>query len=773
MSMLALNPDLHVGAARGLPHDPLALVLYGGRHVDAARAFAVGTLQDVEISAGCQSLVLAPSPAATRTLTEASGSFGGLDLPTNVAVARNGDIYLVDRTHALVKLFDPCNCEFRPLPCFSISRRSVPSPVQPPPAAPLNELSDPTGAAICGASLLVADRGHHRVVIVGLVGLVPRGALRLPASTGLRKLWSPFAVACHGKHIYVSDPDHGRVDRFDSSGRWIDAWLGLGGITHLAVDCEGTLIAVIEGFTADANGNRTDAAVELIDGKPEVLDPRAGESYRRFARPPLAIDREGRLHLGPLCSPPSDAVFDLQGIPVKANGRAAQPLFAMSGTYTSTPLDSRRRGCVWHRVVLAGALPADTRITIEATTSDVALNNDELDDLPPQAWSEDVTIKSFADGTADALFRSPPGRYLWLRLTLTGNGSATPSIERMVVEFPRVSLRRYLPSVYGMDPVSADFTDRFTAIYDTGLRSIESRLDTLHELFDPSTAPATRKTKTTPDGAPVTDFLTWLGTWIGVVLDRQWPEAARRAMLAAAIRIGPLRGTFTGLNELLLVFLGFRAHRCADACPQDRCTPRPLNCAEPPAECDPPMPPLILEHWRLRRWLIAGHGKLGDDSVLWGKRIVNRSELSGSANTPAGRSGNARVGPLSCPPDGMPATQLNSVPDPLHDPFLVYAHRATVFVPARVRRCDWQRRGLERLLAAEMPAHVAWTVDYVEPRFRVGVQATIGFDSVIARTPPGMRLGKNQLGQGTVLPPHPGRPSVVGVDARVGENTRL
>jgi len=170
----------------------------------------------------------------------------------------------------------------------------------------------------------------------------------------------------------------------------------------------------------------------------------------------------------------------------------------------------------------------------------------------------------------------------------------------------------------------------------------------------------------------------------------------------------------------------------------------------------------------LRRWLFVGAGSLGNDAMLWGRRIVNRSELSGTE-----RTGNARVGPLSCPPDGNPATQLISTPDPLRDPFHVYAHQFSVFVPARVKRSEWQRRGLERLLALEAPAHARWRIEYVEPRFRVGVQAMVGLDSVIARVPTGIRLNANRLGRGSVLPPHPGRPAVAGIDARVGETMRL
>jgi phage tail-like protein len=318
-----------------------------------------------------------------------------------------------------------------------------------------------------------------------------------------------------------------------------------------------------------------------------------------------------------------------------------------------------------------------------------------------------------------------------------------------------------------MDPVAVDFTDRYTSLFDTALRSIERRIDTLHELFDPATAPADKPRSKTPEGEPAVDFLSWLGLWIGLALDRQWPEAVRRALLKQVTCLYSQRGTRHSLSQLLLTFLGFDARQCDSSCAQTRCAPRPSNCVPPRPACPPPQPSLILEHFRLRRWLFVGAGRLGDDAVLWGKRIVNRSELSGME-----RTGNARIGPLACPADGNPATQLISTPDPLRDPFHVYAHQFSVFVPARVSRVDWQRRGLERLLTQEAPAHTQWRIEYVEPRFRVGVQAMVGLDSVIARTPAGMRLNDNRLGRGTVLPPST-RPRLVGINTRVGETTRL
>ena len=84
-------------------------------------------------------------------------------------------------------------------------------------------------------------------------------------------------------------------------------------------------------------------------------------------------------------------------------------------------------------------------------------------------------------------------------------------------------------------------------------------------------------------------------------------------------------------------------------------------------------PPLILEHYQLRRWLFLGAGRLGDQAVLWGKRIVNRSQLNEGA----------QVG----------QTQLKTTQDPYRDPFHVYAHKFTVFVPARFRRTEQAAEG--------------------------------------------------------------------------------
>ena len=110
---------------------------------------------------------------------------------------------------------------------------------------------------------------------------------------------------------------------------------------------------------------------------------------------------------------------------------------------------------------------------------------------------------------------------------------------------------------------------------------------------------------------------------------------------------------------------------------------------------------------------------------------MNRSQLDVSA----------RVG----------CTALDGAQDPIRDPFHVHAHRFTVFVPANAGRTQERRRALEQLVAWGSPAQAQALVAYVGPRLRVGVQASIGLNTVVARLPAGVTLGDTRLGLASVL----------------------
>jgi len=183
-------------------------------------------------------------------------------------------------------------------------------------------------------------------------------------------------------------------------------------------------------------------------------------------------------------------------------------------------------------------------------------------------------------------------------VTLSGDQQATPRLKTLRIDYPRISLRRYLPRAFGPDPVSADFADRLLGVFDQGFRSVERQIDNEADLFDARSAPATSPVSGVPD------MLTWLASWIGVTFDRTWPVARRRHLLMAAAKLYPCRGTLPGLRKVLLLYLGLDTLSIRRAKP--RCAP---TCTSPPPAWQPP--PLILEHWKIRRWLFLGAGRLG------------------------------------------------------------------------------------------------------------------------------------------------------------------
>src|SRR4029079_5228052 len=99
--------------------------------------------------------------------------------------------------------------------------------------------------------------------------------------------------------------------------------------------------------------------------------------------------------------------------------------------------------------------------------------------------------------------------------------------------------------------------------------------------------------------------------------------------LKAAGALCDRRGTVKGLRAALLLLLD--VHRQAPCATEtrapSRCHALPRNCAPEPRPSPPPLPPLVLEHFRLRRWLRVGSGRLSEDAVVWSERIVGRTRL--------------------------------------------------------------------------------------------------------------------------------------------------
>lgn len=96
----------------------------------------------------------------------------------------------------------------------------------------------------------------------------------------------------------------------------------------------------------------------------------------------------------------------------------------------------------------------------------------------------------------------------------------------------------FLPALYQED----DFAQALTTGLDGVLAPIFSSLDNFEAYLDPALAPE--------------DFLDWLGSWMGLVVDETLPLDRRRAFVSRAQELYRIRGTPKGLAAHVAVFTG-------------------------------------------------------------------------------------------------------------------------------------------------------------------------------------------------------------------------
>ncbi len=692
------------------------------------------------VSAGSR-LQLAAAPAGSRSLGSPGGSLGGLTLPGGVAIDRDGRIYLLGRTR--IRRLDPLRAAFVPLP--GIGGRG----------ADARRLRRPRGLAIAGPDLYVADTGHARVTVFALDGLALRHVWRAGNEPAARP-WRPVDVAAYGDTGYVLDQRNGRVyahSRGTEDLRLVVADPGAAGVwTRLAVDRAGRLYL----FNLSARQldvyDRKGASLGRIADADEVRD--------RFEPAAVRVDHMGRLQLAAgmagLKAGSSGLLVDREGRParVRDSDPPPPPAYLTSGDWISNALDSAIEDCQWHRIELTlGQLPAGTRIRVLTHAEPAPRPGAELAGLADELWDTryaetgamqppDPGGAASFDGRRELLVQSHAARYLWLKIVFEGDGFTTPALDAVRVHYPRESYLRYLPAVYSADDESRWFLERFLSIFQTEWDELQQKIATSARYFDPAAVPA----KDAEDRA-----LTYLADWLAVRLEGTWSAEQNRRLVEAAPPIVPHRGTIAGLRAHVRVYLENLNHLPAGALAGQ---------------------PVIVESFRERDHLMlstAGVDRLGAGPPLWSPSAVGRLQLGGYAT----------VG----------QAQLVSVGDPEHDLFGAYAHRFSVFVPAACVPDLAAERMVRRALDREKPAHTRYELCLVEPRLRVGVQSTVGVDTIVGAYPAtrladagadagagasSSRAPSGRLGFDTLLTGHAGtRPQQVGRGEVVGMTTTV
>lgn len=254
-----------------------------------------------------------------------------------------------------------------------------------------------------------------------------------------------------------------------------------------------------------------------------------------------------------LVAPPGEAhpFFDQRDrwLPVVSLQR---PRYAATATLDLPTLDGRDPGCVWHRLCLDACIPPETAVRVLTRAAD------QPDLLAWQPWTEEPQPYLRGDGaelpyyrlwsetalerpdvgTWELLFQRARGRYLDIRLELSGNGRNTPRLRAVRAHYPRFSyLRQYLPAVYGEDSTSASFLERFLSNPEGLLTTLEGQIADAQIYWDVRTTP--------------TEALEWLAGWLGLALDPAWSEYQRRLLIAYAPVFFLRRGTLTGLVQAI------------------------------------------------------------------------------------------------------------------------------------------------------------------------------------------------------------------------------
>lgn len=216
--------------------------------------------------------------------------------------------------------------------------------------------------------------------------------------------------------------------------------------------------------------------------------------------------------------------------------------------------DGNEPGCVWHRLMMDGTIPAGTQVLVQSRAADSKAALEATPWSPePQPYlrftgAELPYYKPALDccsnktGTWELLFQAAVGRYLQIQLTLTGNGRSTPRLQAVRAYYPRFSyLTKYLPAVYQSDPTSASFLERYLANTEGFFTVLEGRIQQVRELFDPRSVPP--------------EYLDWLASWMGISFDFTWATATRRFFLANAPKFFQSRGTSAGLVRMIRMAL--------------------------------------------------------------------------------------------------------------------------------------------------------------------------------------------------------------------------
>jgi phage tail-like protein len=487
--------------------------------------------------------------------------------------------------------------------------------------------------------------------------------------------------------VYVVDSVKSTVERFNRKGEWVDTPVRFHEIARptrpsaVAVD-ENKIIYVGE------RGDGGDLNIHQFDQTGNYQGHFGEYSEGCFK---LVVDRKGRLYGS--CG---GEVFLFT-----VNGN-----FEKEGTYYSEVFDSTIEACQWHRLALDIQPAEKSTIDLLFRTSDQEFARDieetELD------WQYLLTTPHNSVDVKDALFRRAIGRYLQLKFQFTGDGFHTHRVRQAQLYFQRLSYLRYLPATYQDDEEGRDFLERFLSIFESVSFGIEQEIAEVSRYFDAE--------------AITGEFLDWLGSWIAVLRDNNWPEEKSREFLRRAFQLYRARGTARGLRQMIELFTEGRT--------------------------------AIIEHYRLQAPMVLGASSTLGRSTVIGKNYTKRLILEESS----------RIGEFA----------LVETDQPVEKPFEASAFDFTVLADISRLESEAQKQALRRMVEEEKPAHTRCFLRTGGKSMQLGAHALLEVDTTLSKGFDIARLGINsRIGKQTFLGTKFRRRGVIGVRSTISVDAVL
>jgi len=654
--------------------------------LDSVAGWREAFLNGLEPTSPDGDLILDALPGSATLLLDATQQAAEFKCPTALCSDGRGNLFVVDAALNLVKRIDLARSTVTTLPAIGGKG-----------AAP-RELFEPRGIAVLpSGSIVISDTRNHHIKIFSsamyalLQDWGANNALGQPEQGNGRKMFRfPWSVAVGaGNSIYVVDRGNRRIQKIRADGTWQNEFSETEWVspTRLALGPDG-LIAVVDAGT-NSVAVIAPGISQLLSG---VENPQS-----------VAVDTEARVYVGDgdgvmhlfVPDPNTPNRYELAGAGMTGFDGAIVDL-AWDSTYGLLAIvaetSNGRQQRLWTINPNGAPVHTGTYITqaLDSKIPNCQWHRVLLNASVPAGTS--IQIDSFtAEATQD--LASPitdpfvnqwklcvkagndnpdclvqSGPGRYLWLRLTFNSNGLLSPELR-------SMKVFYPRV--------SYLQYLPAVYQEDEKSrpfLERFLSIFQSEFDGLDYRIDRIWQLFNPGSIPAKDLNWLASWLAVVVNPAWSESKLRSMLKNAFQAQCMRGTVAGLTQAISDYAGVQA--------------------------------VVVEHFLMRRLPVLSGGASLDGGIrLWSQAFYKRLQLAS----------NSQIGNF----------QLLSDPAPDVEPMNRDAHQFTVLFLASPYGSGDVERQITQLVEREKPVHTQANICPLLPRFRIGVQSTIGTDSVV------------------------------------------